>query len=356
MSPHRPRPPHAATIIPTAPITSISPLTALSRPSFQSERSKSSDGMVDRRHAHVSQSKPGKTSPSLPHLAHDFKSTHDHQSYYHPQPPDRIDTPSPPPQPSNPITIPTRKPRSRPSTPLSGRPKDIFNPESAAFRALKARKYSSSSAGSQASDLSTSPSRRLEVEPVIMDSYRQQSQPAQFTSPLSPSRSKENRPRERQPRPRPTAPNLVLDDLPRFHPAKFHHADARSKAASQQNLNVTSAARSNRPTSDAQYRLLQYQKEVVAGLTRSALSPKSPRLAPQGSPGGFITPLALETSGDYLSAGSGLSPASANSAREFVEKLISKENVNRVHPDIAGLSPAVSPNISPAVSPAGGCR
>lgn len=67
-----------------------------------------------------------------------------------------------------------------------------------------------------------------------------------------------------------------------------------------------------------------------------------------------MTPLALESHGDYLLAGSKLSHASMQEAeaREWVEKLVQKENERRVHPDTRSSS--LSPSVSPAVSPAGG--
>ena len=357
MSPTRPRPSHApATIIPTAPIhQDTSNILSTSRPtaSHSPERPTSATGVFTRPRADISRPSTGST---FPHLALNLDFAHNHQ-LLHPQPRGRTRTPSPPPQPTAPIAIPIKKLEDRPSTPLSGRPKDVY-PESAAFNALKARKDSSSSTGSQTSDRSTSSLHRLDLDHPAMDSRPPPSQPNQFSSPLSPTRPTRNRATERPSRPRPPGPNLRLADLPKFHPAKFHHADARSTITPQQNSSVTSAARSNRHVSDAQYRLHQYQMGLVAGFKSSGISPQSPHLAPQGSPGGFITPLALETSGDYLSAGSGLSPSSASNARDLVERLVLKENERRSHPDArpAGLSPAVSPSISPAISPAGGCR
>ena len=357
MSPTRPRPSHApATIIPTAPvhqdIPKIVPTSKLTA-SLSPERPTNATGVLKRRRADISRPSTGST---FPHLALNLDLAHNHQ-LLHPQPPGRTRSPSPPLQPTAPIAIPIKKLENRPSTPLSGRPKDVY-PELAAFNALKARKDSSSSTGSQTSDRSTSSLPRLDLDHLAMDSHPPSSRPNQFSSPLSPTRPKRNRATERPSRSRPPAPNLRLADLPKFHPSKFHHADARSAVTAQQNPSVTSAARSNRHASDAQYRLHQYQMGLVAGFKSSGVSPQSPHLAPQGSPGGFITPLALETSGDYLSAGSGLSPSSASSARDLVERLVLKENGRRSHPEArpAGLSPAVSPSISPAISPAGGCR
>ena len=71
-----------------------------------------------------------------------------------------------------------------------------------------------------------------------------------------------------------------------------------------------------------------------------------------------MTPFMLEGAGDYLIAGSGSLPAGfkEGDGREFVERLVRRENERRSHPEArpGSVSPALS--LSPAVSPAGGRR
>ncbi len=69
-----------------------------------------------------------------------------------------------------------------------------------------------------------------------------------------------------------------------------------------------------------------------------------------------MTPFMLEGAGDYLVAGSGSLPAGFREGdeREFVERLVRRENERRTYSEArsGSVSPALS--LSPAVSPAGG--
>lgn len=98
--------------------------------------------------------------------------------------------------------------------------------------------------------------------------------------------------------------NLHLTSLPSFHPANVEIASLPSQPL-------------HRHSSDAQRRLHQQQRELIANATRTpplyfqsthdgrTRDPSPPRLCPLGSPGDSVTPLALEgqQGGDYLLAG-----------------------------------------------------
>lgn len=104
--------------------------------------------------------------------------------------------------------------------------------------------------------------------------------------------------------PRRTRRNLHLTSLPSFHPANVEIADLSSRPLHQH-------------SSDAQRKLHQQQRELIANATRTpplysssahggrSCDPSPPRLCPLGSPGESVTPLALEgqQGGDYLLAG-----------------------------------------------------
>ncbi|MCJ1450542.1 hypothetical protein MMC28_000875 [Mycoblastus sanguinarius] len=155
---------------------------------------------------------------------------------------------------------------------------------------------------------------------------------------------------------RPTQ-NLNLAGLPKFHPANFPSND--SSAA-----NTPRASRpqsKHRHGSNAQQKLHQYQREIVTNaaktsrsLLSSGMKPTPPRLAPIGSPGEPMTPFMLEGQGDYLLAGSSGLPSGykEGDSRDYVERLVRKENERRGHPGMR--SESLSPAVSPAVSPAGG--
>ena len=65
-----------------------------------------------------------------------------------------------------------------------------------------------------------------------------------------------------------------------------------------------------------------------------------------------MTPLMLEGHDDYILAGSSAlaSGLKASEGREYVERLVQKENERRSHPE--ARSDNLSPTSSPAVSPA----
>lgn len=156
----------------------------------------------------------------------------------------------------------------------------------------------------------------------------------------------------------PLAANLRLSSLPRFHPANFPSNDSSSSTSPRTSSRPPSAQYPPRPLSEAQVKLQQYQRDLIAVAARSSRSvisptagvkPSPPRLHPLGSPGP-VTPMVLEGQGDYLIAGAG----GANSkmglvgdGREMVEKMIQQENERR---NYSGRKE----RISPAVSPAGG--
>ena len=184
------------------------------------------------------------------------------------------------------------------------------------------------------------------------------------SSPLSPSLSRPLSPispiwqtsnqNTSQPTPRP-AQKLQLNSLPRFHPAKYE-SPSSSAGTTPRNSRPGTAQTHLRQFSDAQAKVHQYQRDIVANATRAAsltLSPKtiahpiSPRLNPLGS-SGPVTPLMLEGGDDYFIAGSLGSPdAQAERGRELVQRLVQKENERRKYP-------SRSESHSPAVSPAGG--
>ena len=183
------------------------------------------------------------------------------------------------------------------------------------------------------------------------------------TSPLSPTTPlrpplDSGRPKERR-----SAKAMNLASLPKFHPANFPSKDPGPAPTSPRNSrSVTSQPRPARK-SDAQQKLHQYQRELIANATQSSRSlltegitpkPLSPRLTPLRSPIDPMTPLALEGQGDYLLAGCTTTPSGfqANDGREMVERLVQRENQRRRYPE--ARSGSVSPALSPAVSPAGG--
>ena len=169
-----------------------------------------------------------------------------------------------------------------------------------------------------------------------------------------------------QQRPRRPARHLNLPGLPKYHPANFPTSDSNVPLSPRTVRNLTSQPRVARGAgSDAQQKLHQYQRDMIANASRTSTTsivapalmakPTSPRLLPEASPGPSMTPLTLEGQSDYLLAGSQVHPSNLQSvqARDWVEKLVQKENERRAHPE--ARSGSLSPGISPAVSPAGGC-
>lgn len=185
------------------------------------------------------------------------------------------------------------------------------------------------------------------------------------TSPLSPkmtARPYSNVDRPRDPHP---AKSLNIANLPKFHPANFPSRDAGPAGSAPRNSRpLTSQPRAARG-SDAQQKLHQYQREVIASATQSSRSilsdglgskPNPPRLTPLRSPVDPMTPLTLEAGDDYLQAKSSsmLNGANNGDGREMVERLVRRENERRKHHEARSrsVSPALSPVLSPALSPA----
>ena len=187
-------------------------------------------------------------------------------------------------------------------------------------------------------------------------------------SPLSPTMSAQSSANMNRHKERRSPKKRIPSGLPKFHPANFPSREAGPTPLSpRSSRSITSQPRSVRG-SDAQQKLQQYQRELIANAANASHSliseglganPTPPRLAPLRSPVDLMTPLALEGQDDYLLAGSG-SPSSRfdhGDGRDLVEQLVRRENERRRHPEArsAGTSPAISPVLSPAVSPAGGC-
>ena len=151
---------------------------------------------------------------------------------------------------------------------------------------------------------------------------------------------------------------LNLTRLPKYHPANFPSSPAPPSPLSSRS--ITSQPRSGR-VSDAKQRLLQYQRDLInntAKASRSTLSSSisskqsPPRLNPLRSPGGPMTPFTLEGAEDYLVTGSSSLSAGfrEGDGREFMERLVPRENERRTYPE--ARSGSVSPALS--LSPAGG--
>ena len=275
-------------------------------------------------------------------------------------------------RPSSPIPIPPRqRQKSPPTAPLTARAHSPVN----YFGCIKPRPHISESL----TPYYTTSARRVSVSqpassvPVVQRGFAAMvPQPASPlhgytpTSPLSPTMQMQSlagasRAKERRP-----VVKMNLPGLPKFHPANFpssQNSDTRPSSP-RHPRSVTSQPRPSRG-SDAQQKLHQYQRELIANATQSSRSllseslstkPDSPRLTPMRSPVDPMTPLALEGQSDYLKAGS--SPSSPSfqegDGREMVERLVRRENERRRHPE--ARSGSVSPAMSPAVSPVGGCR
>ncbi|SLM36085.1 hypothetical protein LPUS_05512 [Lasallia pustulata] len=187
------------------------------------------------------------------------------------------------------------------------------------------------------------------------------------SSPLSPTMISSTLPSQsRHSNARRTVQPLQLPVLPRYHPSNYERATPSpsvSSNASRPSITYRSSARSPQPhqrqLSDAQYKLHQYQRDIITTATRQPrpartptngpTKPVSPRLNPLGSPGP-VTPMMLEEQTDYLLAGAesgGLSPGSfgEKGQTDFVERLV------RAGKESGAL--ARSGSNSP-VSPAGG--
>ena len=275
--------------------------------------------------------------------------------------------------PSSPIPIPSRKRNtSRPTTPLTARaepgnffPSDYYiTPRKSLFPGSGRGEYHLEDR-SPANDIEQSPTLAYSVPIKSTGMRRGQTTPMYTpTSPLSPTMPAPPVPSAQQAHSntRRTAPgpNLRLTSLPRFHPANFPSNDSASSSSitSPRNSRPPSSQYPQRPLSEAQFKLQQYQRDLVANATRVSRAPISPtvgvkpsppRLHPLGSPGP-VTPMMLEGQGDYLIAGAGGSnheSSPVKDGREMVEKMIQQENERRNYP-------GREERISPAVSPAGG--
>ncbi|MCJ1376269.1 hypothetical protein MMC20_007511 [Loxospora ochrophaea] len=159
----------------------------------------------------------------------------------------------------------------------------------------------------------------------------------------------------------PAEQGLQLPSLPRFHPANYQNSNGGPLTAPSM-PRPPSSPRSPRPhhrqVSQAQQKLLQYQRELVINATRASRSiisqapgsnPTSPKLLPLGSPGP-VTPLMLGDQDDYLIAGAraSRSPLGEGSPHELVDRLIDDEG------EMKRYSSAHSGQNSPVVGPAGG--
>ena len=264
-----------------------------------------------------------------------------------------------------PIDIPVRPTdKNRPTTPLSGRferpsylspyhapSTDPFNHQQQRF-ALKAPSV-------------TTTNRTTIAVPSMMSPRSSQHQSYHPSSPLSPITSAPiaiPSSATAQQRPRRPQHNLQLPGLPKYHPANFPSSDSNAPVSPRSVRTLSSTHKIGRG-SDAQQKLYQYQRDVIAGAAKhssvsgalpgSLAKPTSPRLLPLGSPADSVTPLALEAKSDYMLAGSKTPQAMDETGpREWVEKLVQKENERRAHPE--ARSGSLSPSISPAISPAGG--
>ena len=154
--------------------------------------------------------------------------------------------------------------------------------------------------------------------------------------------------------------------FPRFHPANYQFPKPSSPTISRRSRppNLVQPLRPlhshHRHLSDAQQKLQQYQRDLVNSAARAANTastspriqkPTKPTILPCGSPGtGPATPLMLEDTGDYMTAGIDRSqfPLGEGYSQDLVDKLIRNESERRSR---AGLH---SGGTSPAISPAGG--
>ena len=265
---------------------------------------------------------------------------------------------SPSEKPSAPIDIPARKKApgqvSRPTTPLTARA-----PQEEIFSAWHSMEHRiSESLTPYYSSHTKDPSENQE-NPAVQKSFATpRSEPPRYR-PSSPLSSKTPVPLpsiHSTQKPRMPPQRLNLAGLPKYHPANF--PPRGSGPAPPSPLSPRPFNSQTRPSrgSDAKQQLVQYQRDIVNDAAKTSRSLASsnvntkPRLNPRGSPGGPITPLVLEPASDYLVAGSSSLPAGfqEGDGREFVERLVCRENERRNHPE------ARSGSASPAVSPAGG--
>ncbi|KAK4556961.1 hypothetical protein LTR86_005942 [Recurvomyces mirabilis] len=133
--------------------------------------------------------------------------------------------------------------------------------------------------------------------------------------------------------------SLKLSSLPRFHPANYPSASSSLQSTPHgPSSNGPLSPRSHqRVLSDVQRQIYAYQRESVSTARASSPGarekPNSPRLAPLGSPGLIVTPLELESHGDYLVAGIRGSTYEHRASTEIADALIREEvarNRNRL--------------------------
>ena len=276
---------------------------------------------------------------------------------------------SPSEKPSAPIDIPARKRAegqgSRPTTPLTARA-----PQGEYFTSWQKNEprisesltpYYSSRVKNTSDNRDPSAAQR----DFAQMSSRSESSRYRPSSPLSPKMSVASPSINSSQKARAPVQSLNLPSLPKYHPANFPSRDSNPAPPSPlSSRSITSQPRSGRG-SDAKQQLLQYQRDLIKNTAKTSRSlfsssvsskPNPPRLDPLRSPGGQMTPFMLEGAGDYLVAGSGSSPAGfrEGDGREFVERLVRRENERRTYSEArsGSVSPALS--LSPAVSPAGG--
>lgn len=255
-----------------------------------------------------------------------------------------------------PIAVPRTKPRHTGLTPLSGRPPPSYLLD----RSFCARSRTPSPSSSFHTHYSTPLSAlSLDRHPYNMAARPSQSSPLSPTAPAQPMtipRRHEQQPGTKQPqsrptpRPRPAAQDLNLAGLPKYHPANFPTSGDNTPLSPRTIQALNASKRNPRPGSDAQHALHKYQRQIVSrasGLSELA-KPTSPRLIPEGSPSGTMTPLALEAQSDYLLSASNL-PANAAEARNIVDQILQKENEGRRHPEARRTSPSQSPAVTPPV-------
>ena len=270
------------------------------------------------------------------------------------------------PVPSAPIPIPARQvDPTRPTTPLTARdratgghfpfhtttpPRPLLSKSFRPYYQLKPAPRPSNYMDNSSPETDEPP------KPPHLSHREQQLPRHKPSSPLSPtmppshlSASSANTQASRRP-----IKNLQLSSLPRFHPAHYQSAES-SAAPSMRTSRPTS---SGRQLSDAQLKLHQYQRDLVATAARSsraiisqngANKPSPPRLHPLGSPGP-VTPLILEANGDYMlagAAGDSVAGSAEDGGRGLIDRLIREERERIAHPGLHVKH-------SPAVSPAGG--
>ena len=130
--------------------------------------------------------------------------------------------------------------------------------------------------------------------------------------------------------------SLKLPSLPRYHPANFPSANSSLQTTPDAgNMGSPQPPMSPRAhqkvINDAQKHLFLYQRELVSVARAQSPqldNPRSPRLAPMGSPGP-VTPLELEGDGGYLVAGARSSSKEDVSSNELVDNMIREEAARR---------------------------